>query len=254
MFVKWGGQGLEEKRVAISLQDSKSSDSKHNAKTTTCDEQGGSNADCDDDGMVEVRLSTKAGKTPSNPELWRVLMDEGVVDETAPDTFVFRNRQLTVPEYTSDGLATVREAQTGEAFYVGPGRHEVFAPTRVAAGVDVVKQLMAWANVHGWHDLSRRLLEQGTTDYSQYALIDQEMKPAGLPDPNLFSYRGRTLRLLGASRWDPTKLLDDGTGEVLWDSSTATKLRFPWARQALEIRRLCGDACVSTCCDACAAA
>jgi len=55
----------------------------------------------------------------------------------------------------------------------------VFPPTRAAGGVEVVKQLKAWANVHGWHDLAYRLLEQGVTDYSQYAAIDKEMQPAG---------------------------------------------------------------------------
>ena len=57
----------------------------------------------------------------------------------------------------------------------------MFPPTRAAGGVEVVKQLKAWANVHGWHDLPYRLLEQGVTDYSQYAAIDKEMQPAGRP-------------------------------------------------------------------------
>jgi len=188
-----------------------------------------------EDGMVEVKLSGKSNKNPSNPELWRALMQEGVLVDGVPNLFLFRGRRLTVPTYNSSGLATVSDALTGEPLYVGPGRHEVFPPTRVAAGVDVVKELMAWANVHGWHELSRRLFDQGTTDYSAYAVIDKEMKSAGAADTNLFVYRGRTLRLEGPSRWDPHKLLDAETGELLWDSKTATKLRFPWAREALDI-------------------
>ena len=189
-----------------------------------------------DDGMVEIKLLSRGAKTPCNPELWRALMVEGVVDDsTTPHTFVFRGRTLKKPVYGADGLATVRDALSGEAFYVGPGRHEVFPPKRVAAGVEVVKQVMAWANVHGWHDLPRRLLEQGTTDYSLYAPVDQEMVPIGPSDSKMFSYRGRTLQLCGPSRWDPKKLLDAHSGEVLWDYSTANKLRFPWARQALEM-------------------
>jgi hypothetical protein len=192
-----------------------------------------------EEGMVEVQLSKKNTKTPCNPELWRALMTEGVMDEVrtgaGEETFSFRSRKLTLPVYGSDGLATVRDVHTGEVFYCGPGRHEVLLPRRVAADFDVVKQLMAWANVHGWHDLSRRLIEQGTTNYTKYAAIDQEMQPLAGGDANLFSYRGRTLRLVGPSRWDPKVLLDVESGEVLWDYSTATKQRFPWARQALEV-------------------
>ncbi len=188
------------------------------------------------DGMVEVKLSSKGARVVSDAQLWRALMTEGVMDDLHKDKFTFRGRRLTVPTYSSDGLATVRDVQTGEAFYVGPGRHEVFAPTRVAGGVEIVKQLMAWANVHGWHDLSRRLLEQGTTDYSQYAAIDQEMQAAGASDAGLYTYRGRMVRLFGASRWDPERLEDLETGEILWDVKTATKLRFPWARKALAVR------------------
>ena len=199
----------------------------------------------DEDGMVDVKLSTKGARNPSDPELWRALMTEGEMDEAAKDSFLFRGRRLTLPKYSSDGLATVRDLQTGEAFYMGPGRHEVFPPTRVAGGVEVVKQLMAWANVHGWHDLSRRLLEQGTTDYSKYAAIDQEMQAADASDAGLYSYRGRTLRLTGASRWDPERLEDVETREVLWDLKSSTKLRFPWARQALSIS--CDDVCVEVC-------
>ena len=33
-----------------------------------------------DDGMVEVKPPAKGGRTPSNPELWRALMTEGVID------------------------------------------------------------------------------------------------------------------------------------------------------------------------------
>ena len=114
---------------------------------------------------------------------------------------------------------------------------QVFLPTKVAADSEVVKQLMGGANVHGWHDLSRRLLDQGHTDYTKYAEIDQEMQPlVGAGKEGLFAYRGRTLRLFGPSRWDPKELKDIDSGEVVWDYITATKLRFPWARQAFEIQ------------------
>ena len=114
---------------------------------------------------------------------------------------------------------------------------QVFLPTKVAADSEVVKQLMGWANVHGWHDLSRRLLDQGHTDYTKYAEIDQEMQPlVGPGKEGLFAYRGRTLRLFGPSRWDPKELKDIDSGKVVWDYITATKLRFPWARQAFDIQ------------------
>ena len=75
--------------------------------------------------MVDVKLSNKRLKTPCNPDLWREMMTEGVADDCSPDTFLFRNRKLTLPVYGADGLAIVRDAQSGESFYVGPGRHEV---------------------------------------------------------------------------------------------------------------------------------
>ena len=81
--------------------------------------------DAAEDGMVDVKLSNKRLKTPCNPDLWREMMTEGVADDCSPDTFLFRNRKLTLPVYGADGLAIVRDAQSGESFYVGPGRHEV---------------------------------------------------------------------------------------------------------------------------------
>jgi len=55
-------------------------------------------------------------------------------------------------------------------------------------------------------------------------------------DSNVFVYRGRNLRLFGPSRWDPVKLQDVDSGEVVWDREAATRHRFPWARQALDIK------------------
>jgi hypothetical protein len=63
---------------------------------------------------------------------------------------------------------------------------------------------------------------------------------AGSGDSNTFVYRGRNLRLFGPSRWDPVKLQDVDSGEVVWDREAATRHRFPWARQALEIK-MSGD-------------
>ena len=48
--------------------------------------------------------------------------------------------------------------------------------------------------------------EQGTTDYSGYAVIDKEMKPAGTAETDIYLYRGSSLRLEGPSRWDPHRL------------------------------------------------
>jgi hypothetical protein len=98
---------------------------------------------------------------------------------------------------------------------------------------------------NGWHDLQRRLLDAGRTDYASYAFYEKEMTPVpGQKD--CFNYKGRSvianpdgcvgaqstelfvsgpffsitsfyvrvLRLVGMNRQNPRRLIDDYTKEV----------------------------------------
>lgn len=51
----------------------------------------------------------------------------------------------------------------------------MFPPKGPIGSTSVKDQLLSWTSVHGWHDIARRLIDAGTTDYSAYAAIDRGM-------------------------------------------------------------------------------
>ena len=52
----------------------------------------------------------------------------------------------------------------------------------------VLEKLVDWASANGWHDLQRRLLDAGKTDYSQYALHEKVHPHQGLRFDRLVAY------------------------------------------------------------------
>ena len=99
--------------------------------------------------------------------------------------------------------------------------------------------LREWTAERGWYELKKRLFDAGETDYQHYASIEPAMLPVeGKTGPNgetLFTYRGRTLGLLG-QKMDPHLLRDTETGEILWDFEHATTFTYPWARTSFVLR------------------
>ena len=179
----------------------------------------------------------------SDPELWRRLMTEGEGNEAGE--ILLGHRRLRGPTYDEAGLASVLDSDTGALFYQGPGRHEVFSPsmnaisTLAAAGFGL---LVEWCEANGWHDLQHRLLDAGRTDFASYTRYEQEMRAAPDGVPGQFLWRGKRLRLVGQSRWEPQKLLDERTGEVLWDRFASTIPLHPWARDLIRLERLTSPA------------
>lgn len=78
----------------------------------------------------------------------------------------------------------------------------------------IVEKLLKWGSENGWHDIMRRLLDAGKTDYAQYALYEKEM--TAVPgQKDCFHHKGRVLKLIGMNRQNPRRLVDDYTKEVI---------------------------------------
>ena len=89
---------------------------------------------------------------------------------------------------------------------------QVVAPNKT---LPLVEKVLTWGSENGWHDLIRRLVDAGKTNFSQYALYEKEMTPVpGQKD--CFHYKGRVLRLIGMNRQNPRRLIDDYTKEVIF--------------------------------------
>ena len=108
---------------------------------------------------------------------------------------------------------------------------KIVAPDK---SLPLLDELLRWGSAHGWHDIQRRLLDAGKTDYSRYAFYEKEMTPVP-GEKDAFNFKGKKLRLVGINRQNPRRLFDDLTKEVLWDFEKATQFTFPWARQGLRI-------------------
>ena len=111
---------------------------------------------------------------------------------------------------------------------------QVVAPNKT---LPLVEKVLTWGSENGWHDLIRRLLDAGKTNFSQYALYEKEM--TAVPgQKDCFHYKGRVLRLIGMNRQNPRRLLDDYTKEVIFSirlgtlvvlkASLGTKLSCSW--------------------------
>eukprot|EP00960_Hanusia_phi_P048662 759076-Hanusia_phi.AAC.6 len=100
----------------------------------------------------------------------------------------------------------------------------------------ILNQLLEWGSLNGWKDVERSLFRAGRTDYSQYAVYEREMQEVP-GKANIFTWRGKTLELIGENRRNPTRLIDVSTNQVVWDMEKCTKLRFPWARDNLEVKK-----------------
>jgi len=177
-------------------------------------------------------------------ETWRRMMTEGTLRGAARGTFRFETRVLSLPAYRADGLAVVRDVESGAVVYQGPGMHHVLPAVFPACHAsEVGGMLLRWAAQHGWHELERRLLEAGQVDYSAYAAMDREMEedrasPAPAEGVLALVWRGRRVHLTGGSRKAPRTLTDAATGEELWNKERFTTYAFPWARQRLSLHVL----------------
>ena len=226
---------LSGRRVTAAAATANVKASDASLKTTAEPQQANSiSATVANEPHANIRVQT----LPSDPMLWRSLMTEGTVVEGGD--ILLGHRRLRGPTYDEEGLASVIDTDTGALFYRGPGRHEVFPPSlEIVAALTAAGfgRIVEWCQVHGWHDLQRRLLDAGRTDFAAYTRYEQEMRVSDTNDPSLFIWRGKKLRLVGTSRWEPQQLLDEGTGDVLWDREVSTIPLHPWARESITVER-----------------
>ena len=149
-------------------------------------------------GLGHIQPNTSLHSSPTNQatavpvEEVANLSDEDVASTATPPC---PNSARSSPPPAS---ASTRAASKRAAFLAQEKAKERWKPEVLTDAINDpgLQQLLQWGSANGWHDLQRRLLDAGKTDYSKYAVYEKHMTPvAGQKDS--FHYKDRILRLVG---------------------------------------------------------
>lgn len=134
------------------------------------------------DSEAEISLSSPQNTTrPRNSPALE--MEEVSSESDADDSSTLVQSPKFVTPARSNGVAAPRAApRATQANPAGPitapPLKNGWRPNIVAAdkSLPVLEKLMEWATTNGWHDLQRRLLDAGKTDYSKYAFHEKVVR------------------------------------------------------------------------------
>lgn len=134
------------------------------------------------DSETEISLVSPDHHTTRQSNSPGLEIEEVSTESDADDTSAAVQRPKSVSPVRSNAVAEPRAgpraAQSSIMAAVPnmvPPSRAGWTPKMVAAGksMPVLEKLVEWATINGWHDLQRRLLDAGKTDYSKYALHEK---------------------------------------------------------------------------------